>query len=351
LRPAIAVDAMGGDRAPREVVRGAVLAARSLHVEILLVGLEDVVRAELDAAGWCGDERNGDGDPGTIRVVPATEVIGMGESPAMAVRRKKGSSIARAVRLVRDGQAQAFVSAGNTGAVVASSIIQLRLLPTVQKPGIAVAIYAGPRPVIVCDVGANVEAIPEHLVQYGLMARLYATKILGVEGPRVGLVNIGEEGAKGNRLTKKTHELFRGTDLSFVGNVEGNEIFNGACDVAVCDGFTGNIVLKVSEGLAERLINSFKDLVRGAIEASTEADGGDGGDHPLIASLSGLKGMMDYAEFGGAPLLGVNGTVIIAHGRSDAKAISNAVRAALRMAEVDINRLIIEDLQAATAGS
>jgi glycerol-3-phosphate acyltransferase PlsX len=354
LSSAIAIDAMGGDRAPREVVRGAVMAARQLPGVLLhLVGRREAVETELASAGWSGSSLS---NLSNIAVVDAREVIDMADSPVDAFRRKRGSSIEVALRLVQSGEASAFVSAGNTGACVAVSTLLLRTLPLVKKAGIAVAFHAGPRPVVVCDVGANVETKPEHLLQYGVMASRYAQDILGVQDPRVALLNVGEEDAKGNRLAKVTHALFQTTGLNFQGNVEGVEIFRGACDVVICDGFTGNIVLKVSEGLAERLVELFRDVLEQALVSGAETPvpeaGARGEARPDAAavdlmrrSLLQLAGKLDYSEFGGAPLLGVNGVVIIAHGRSDAKAVSNAIRVAKRMSEVGINSRITSELE------
>jgi phosphate acyltransferase len=350
---AIAVDAMGGDKAPREAVRGAVQAVRlDPQVRVLLVGREAAVRAELDAAGWSGSG---------IDIVPAEHVIEMGDSPVEALRRKKGSSIEVAIRLVRSGDAAAMVSAGNTGACVAAATICLGLLPEVRRAGIAVAFDAGARPVVVIDVGANVSSKPEHLIQHGIMANLYARSVLRVENPRVGLLNIGEENEKGNVLTKTTHTLFRDTRLNFVGNVEGVEIFRGVCDVVVCDGFVGNIVLKVSEGLAERLVDLFQSTLRESfvsdlppVRQPGEAASGDGAgsiESKLRGVFKALRQKLDYSEYGGAPLLGVNGVIIIAHGRSDANAIANAIRVARRMAETDVNRLITEEIRAFQSSS
>jgi glycerol-3-phosphate acyltransferase PlsX len=337
LTLSIAIDAMGGDHAPREVVRGTVDAARgNPDARLLLVGREREVREELTEAGWNGSN---------IEVVAAEHVIGMGESPVEALRRKRGSSIEVATRLVRTGDAVAMVSAGNTGACVAAATIFLGLLPDVRRAGIAVAFHAGDRPVVVIDVGANVYSKPEHLIQYGIMANLYARSVLGVESPRVGLLNIGEEDEKGNPLTKMTHNLFRRTKLNFLGNVEGVQIFRGVCDVVVCDGFVGNIVLKVSEGLAERLVDLFRTTLEEAF-AGSDAASGAAASSRLRGAFTSLKDRLDYSEYGGAPLLGVNGVMIIAHGRSDARAISNAVRVARRMAETDVNRNITEEIRA-----
>ena len=344
MRPPIAVDAMGGDRAPAAVVRGALKAVEEMEgLRVELVGSEPEILRELEAAAWEGD---------SITVVPASETVGMGESPVEAVRSKKDSSGSVGLKRVRDGQACALVSAGNTGASVAAASLLLRTLPEVRKAGIAVVLNVGIRPLILMDVGANVEARPEHLVQYGVMASLYASRIHSVEDPSVGLLNIGEENVKGNRLAKQTHDLFRASDVSFRGNVEPGELFRGICDVAVCDGFTGNIVLKLAEGLAERLFLMFKD---GAGQVVSElADAGE--TAPAVSelvqvALARLGDTIDYAESGGAPLLGVNGTVIISHGRSGSKAISNAIRMANKMAEVDINSEIVENLRTLSSES
>jgi glycerol-3-phosphate acyltransferase PlsX len=356
---------MGGDHAPREVVKGAVLAAKELpDLDLHLVGLEDAIRAELAECDASDADR--------IHVVPATEVVGMGESPVVALRQKKDSSIARALKLVRDGEAQAFVSAGNTGACVAAATLLLRTLPAVKKAGIAVAFTVGTKPVVLLDAGANVEARPDHLFQYGVMASLYVSEILGIQNPRIGLLNVGGEGAKGNRLVKETHDLFQSSDLNFHGNVEGVEIFRGVCDVVVCDGFTGNIVLKVSEGIAERLFGLFKESAEqllaefsdafGSASSGRSASPDDGGGGELRRpsglgqmardgvkrAFGKIKERLDYAEFGGAPLLGLRGNVIVAHGRSDSRAILNAIRVAKRMTDVDITRRIVEDIRKVT---
>lgn len=349
MRLPIAVDAMGGDHAPAAVVRGALKAVEEMEgLRVELVGSEPEILRELEAEAWGGD---------SITVVPASETVGMGESPVEAVRSKKDSSVSVGLKRVRDGEACAFVSAGNTGASVAASSLLLRTLPEVRKAGIAVVLNVGIKPLILMDVGANIEARPEHLVQYGVMASLYASRIHSVEDPSVGLLNIGEENAKGNRLAKQTHDLFRVSDVSFRGNVEPGELFRGVCDVAVCDGFTGNIVLKLAEGLAERLFLMFKDgasQVVSELADARDADARDAGagepdsavSRLVQAALARLGDTIDYAKSGGAPLLGVNGTVIISHGRSGPKAISNAIRMANKMAEVDINSGIVQNLRA-----
>jgi phosphate acyltransferase len=336
--PAIAIDAMGGDRAPREIVRGAILAARqSPAIPLILAGDEARVREELEAGGWDGSN---------IEVVPSRCVIEMGDSPVEALRKKRGSSIEIATRLVKEGRAFAVVGAGNTGAAVAASTLLLGVLPNVKKAGIAVSFSTGDTRVVVIDVGANVYSKPEHLIQYGVMASLYAREILGVESPRVGLLNIGEEDEKGNALAKTTHTLFQKTKLNFIGNVEGVEVFRGVCEVVVCDGFVGNILLKTAEGMAERLLGLFHHAVKRAIESHPA-----GPDLPpsLREVVGEMERKLDYAEYGGAPLLGVNGVTIIAHGRSDQRAILNAIRVAQRMGEIDLNARFSEELFALSA--
>lgn len=330
----IAIDAMGGDRAPREVVHGAVRAALEIpDIHLFLVGQEDRVREELALLEWQGD---------TIDVVPAETVIAMSDSPVESLSKKRGSSIEVASRLVRTKEASAFVSAGNTGACVAAASLFLGRLKPVKRPGIAVVLQTGGNPVTVIDVGANINCKPEHLLQYAVMASIYSEEILGLERPRVGLMNIGEEDEKGHALAKQTHSLFLQTGLNYHGNVEGADLFRGELGVVVCDGFVGNIVLKVAEGLAERLLALFMGAITQGLRELP--------DSPTIMpvvqkSFEDLLRTLDYSEYGGAPLLGVNGTVIIAHGRSDSKAIVNAIKLARRMAVVNLNSRITDELQ------
>jgi glycerol-3-phosphate acyltransferase PlsX len=344
LPPTIAIDAMGGDRAPGAVVEGAFEAARLFaDTRILLVGREATVKQELDRVGWTSAQAP------NLEVLHAENVIDMCDSPVEALRRKKGSSIEVATRLVRDGSAIAMVSAGNTGACVAAGTILLGLLPEVRRAGIAVTFRAGELPVVVIDMGANVSSKPEHLIQYGIMASLYAKSVLQIERPRVGLLNIGEEDEKGNPLAKTTHELFLKTRLNFCGNIEGNHLFRGVVDVVVCDGFVGNIVLKVSEGLAEHLLELFKTTVEGVFGDGRAPGDTSGTAQKLQGSFGRLRERLDYSEYGGAPLLGVNGVMIIAHGRSDARAIANAIRVARRMAQENVNKHITEEIRAVSA--
>ena len=334
LTVSLAIDAMGGDRAPEEVVRGAVLVARGgLDVKLHLVGRADEVQEQVTRAEWEGE---------AIQVVPAEDVIEMSDSPVETLSRKKRSSIAVAMQMLSDGKADAFLSAGNTGACVAAGSLLLRRLKGVKRPGIAAAFHTGTNPVVLIDVGANVHGKPEHLIQYGVMASIYAEEVLDVQDPRVGLLNVGEEDEKGSELVKKTHQLFQNTDINFVGNVEGADLFKTNVEVVVCDGFVGNIVLKVSEGLAENLKVLATDAIRQSIDSlPNKQEVG----LAVRRAFADLEKRIDYSEFGGAPLLGVNGNVVIAHGRSDAKAFSNAIRFATKMAMSSLNEKFSEVLQ------
>ncbi|HAK95595.1 MAG TPA: phosphate acyltransferase PlsX [Planctomycetes bacterium] len=323
----LAVDAMGGDDAPREIVKGTVDAAGQLaDTQYLLVGREAAIDAELSQLGPVRDR---------IAIVDAPDVIAMDEVPVEALKRKRGSSIARAVGLVRQGKAQAIVSAGNTGAAVAASYMTLGTLKGIRRPGIAAAFYVKEHPVVVMDVGANIHCKPADLFLYGIMASLYAQEVLGVRTPRIGILNIGEEEKKGIALVRETADLFQRAEpgLDFVGNVEGDAIFRGLCDVIICDGFVGNIVLKVSEGLAENVLHVF-------MEEFAKCSGGGAALDTFRETLDRFRWRIDYAEQGGAPLLGVNGVCIICHGRSHARAMTNAMRCAVRMVQKNLNHKI-----------
>jgi len=308
----IAVDAMGGDHAPREVVRGAVQAFRELDLPIVLVGREEILRDELRFLGAGGEK---------IDVEHASEVVEMGETPGVAIRKKKHSSIRVGLNLVAEGKASAFVSAGNSGAVMAGALYVLRKIRGIDRPAITATIPTPSGPIVLIDAGANVGCKPAHLVQFGYMGDAYARKILGISRPRIGLVSIGEEDSKGTDLTRETGALFRKTNLNFVGNVEGRDFFVGKADVFICDGFVGNVALKTMEGMATAL----GQFLKHEIEKSAMAKLG-----VLLAggAIRQVKKRMDYTEYGGAPLLGVKGGVVICHGASDAKAIKNGIRCA-----------------------
>ena len=328
----IAVDAMGGDHAPDEVVAGAVRAASALGVEIALVGPAARLSALLRA-------QRAQRLP--IEIVDAPEVIEMHESPAMAVRKKRRSSIHVMLQQIREGKAAAAISAGNTGAAMGAGLLTLGRIPTIDRPAIAAILPTLQKtPAILLDVGANVDCRPKHLLQFGVMGHVYAHRVLGIPSPRVAILSNGAEATKGNELTIRAAELLRDSGLNFIGNVEGRDFFSGLADVVVCDGFVGNVVLKFMEGLALALRQVVRD----------ELGGGVG---PLLGLyLAPLKrrGMnlwrrMDYREYGGAPLLGVNGIVIIAHGSSNAWAIRNAIRVAAEAAQ----RQIVEPIAAEMA--
>ncbi len=323
----IAVDALGGDDAPGQVVAGALARLRDRQSErLLLVGDEPAVRDEVLRAG---------GDPGEFGFVHAPERIEMGDAAATSVRRKKRSSIAVCAELVKQGEAQALVSAGNTGAVVAASQLKLGRLPGVERPAIATYVPTSQtNGCVLLDVGATADCKPSHLVQFAQMGAVYAQYILGRPSPRVGLLNIGEESTKGNELSQSTYQLLAGTPLHFVGNVEGRGIFGGAADVVVCDGFTGNVVLKFSESIVELLGTMLRREMTRDLRSKL-------GAVILGPAFRRFRKDLDYAEYGGAPLLGVDGVVIIAHGSSSPKAIKNALRVAGEFVSHRINERIV----------
>ncbi len=309
----IVLDAMGGDNAPEATVAGAVEAARAFGVEVVLVGPRDKIQVAL-----AGHDTTGLALP----IVHAAETISMDEHPAMAVRRKKDSSIAVAARLVRDGQGDAFISAGHSGAVMAAATLILGRLPGIARPALATVFPRQQGFFLLTDGGANTDCRPEYLLQFATMGSLYAEKVLGVNRPRVGLLSNGEEETKGDRLVQETHALLRQANgLRFVGNVEPKEMMAGVADVVVADGFVGNIVVKSSEAVAEMLLGTIREeLTRSLLTRLPAA--------LLRPAFARVRARMDYREYGGAPLLGLRGIVIFAHGRSDARAIRNAIRVA-----------------------
>ncbi len=322
----IIVDAMGGDHAPQVVINGAIAAVGEYNTEVVLVGNEETVKSLLKKAGYSGDK---------IMVFPAQEVIGMSESAATSVRRKRNSSIVVGIDLVKEGQGDAFFSAGNTGAVVCAASLGLGLLPGIERPGIAIVTPTLKGISLIIDVGANIDPKPNQLLQYGIMADAYIHYIFNKPNPTVGLLNIGEEEVKGTGFIKETHELLQKSSLNFIGNVEGKDLFSGKCDIVICDGFVGNVALKVSESAAEAMqIFLKRHLLSNTL--------GKIGLLFLMPSLKRFKKDIDYAEYGGAPLLGVNGVVIIGHGRSNAKAIKNAIRVAGEEVERRVNARILE---------
>lgn len=325
----IALDAMGGDHAPREEVRGAISACRELALQVILVG--DPAKIEAEMAEY-PEARSL-----PLEIVAATERIAMDEHPAAAVKRKRQASVVIANELVRNGQAAAVVSAGNTGAAMAASLLRLGRIKGIERPAIAVPMPTMTGVTVFLDAGANADCEPENLAQFAMMGTVYAEKVLGLANPRVALLNIGEEETKGNILTQAAYPLLAASGLRFVGNVEGGDIHRGAAEVIVCDGFVGNVVLKVSEGLAFVLLNQVKEAAAASVKGRL-------GGLLLRSSLRAVRGRMDYSEYGGAPLLGVDGVSIISHGRSNAKAIRNALRVAAKAVEQGVVETIRQSM-------
>lgn len=324
----IAVDAMGGDNAPFVIVKGAVEAVREYGFDVILVGDRDRINQELSRHSYPKEK---------IDIVHAGEVIEMEESPAISVRRKKDSSINVAVNLLKSKTADALVSAGNTGAVACSAVLTLGLLEGIERPGIAVMMPTLNDASLLIDVGANIDPKPEHLYQYAIMGTIYLSHILNRTKPKVGLLNIGEEETKGTEFLKETYKLLQSARLNFIGNVEGKDIFTGKSDVIVCDGLIGNVVLKVSESLAETINKLLRRELKNNFITKL-------GAFLSAPAFSALKKKIDYSEYGGAPLLGIDGICIIGHGRSSSKAIRNAIRVASEFVSHRINEKIVEAL-------
>lgn len=330
----IALDAMGGDHAPEEIIKGALLAVAESSVEILLVGKEEVIREHLT--------RLTKQIPAAIQIVDAREVVEMDETAITPLRRKRNSSIRICANLVSEGRADAFVSAGNTGATWTSAKAVMGMIEGVGRPALATVLPSVKGHTLLLDVGANVDSKPNHLREFAVMGHFYAQMLFGIAEPRVGLLSIGEEEGKGNELIKETFRVMKETGLNFIGNAEGRDVFNGNCDVVVCDGFTGNVVLKASEALGEFVSKTLKREMNATLSRKL-------GGLLARSAFEDLKKRMDYSEYGGAPLLGVKGGCIVCHGRSSAKAIKNAVRVARDFAVNRIDEKIrtkINDLHA-----
>lgn len=325
--PVIAVDAAGGDYAPREVVKGAIKAAEEYKIDIALVGRKDIITV----LGGRRLVENG------ISIVDASEVIDFHEHPVEAVNSKRQSSIVIGTGLVKEGMASSFVSAGNTGAVFYAALALLGKTEGVDRPAIATIINVNGGPSVLLDSGANADCRPDHLVKFAQLGNIYASEIFGMESPRVGLLNMGGEEGKGNRLAKETYQLLKQTELNFVGNVEGHDISTGSADIIVTDGFTGNIVLKTLEGLGDTILK-----LKNHGQTFSRAYNMRGRELLVEVGLGTLAKRMDYRQVGGASLLGLNGNVIIAHGRSQATAIKNAIVLAKRSAEKNVWQKIKE---------
>lgn len=325
----IAVDAMGGDYAPGEIVEGAVQASRELDCRIVLVGKGDVVKKELERLGAANLP---------IDVVHASEAVDMDESPSLAYRKKKDSSIMVGVELIKSGSADAFVSAGNTGAVMATALLKLRPMPGISRTPIAVMLPTSKGWTVLLDAGANVDCKPRNLLEFGIMGSIYSSFITGKAAPVVATLSIGEEEGKGNEVLREASALLKQSSINFTGNIEAKEVYRGNADVIVCDGFVGNIALKVSESLAEMTSKALKDVFGTNLRSKLA--------YLLVRPyLDAFKKRVDHSEIGGAPLLGVNGTVIISHGSSKAKSIRNAVMQAQKFTKLDINSNIKQLLE------
>jgi glycerol-3-phosphate acyltransferase PlsX len=317
----IGIDVSGGDFAPAEIFKGAVLAKEEYRENIVLIGVKEEIEEQA---------RKNKVDLGQFEIIDAPEKIDMGESPANAVRRKKNSSIVIGTNLLKEKKIDAFVSCGNTGAAVAAATLMLGLIEGAERPGIGVMIPTTQAGVsLVVDVGANVEPKPAHLFQYGIMSSIYYELVLNKQNPTVGLLNIGEEESKGSDFLRQVHKLFTASSLNFIGNVEAKYLFSGKCDCIICDGFVGNVALKVTEGCAEAMGKFLFEIIM-------KDPFGLLGLFLIKKSLRKFKRILDYAEYGGAPLLGVNGVVIIGHGRSNALAVKNAIKAGIQELRYDL---------------
>lgn len=326
----VAVDAMGGDHAPKAEVEGAIRAVRAFDVQVILVGREDALRKELalhDGARWL-----------PIQIVHASEAVTMTDSVTKAVRGKRDSSIRVAARLVREGVAQGLVSAGNTGAAMVTAKMVQGMVPGVHRPALASAFPTlKGTPAVMLDVGANVDCTPHMLAQFAVMGDIYSRVIFHTPNPRVGLLSIGEEEHKGNDLTRSAAKLIRTLPLNFIGNVEGRDVYTGTADVIVCDGFIGNVALKVSEGLVDVIKHMLQESLNATITRQI-------GYVLSRTAFTDFKKRVDYSEYGGAPLLGVRGVCIICHGRSNANAIKNAIRVAAEFATARVNERLESEL-------
>jgi len=332
----IAIDAMGGDNAPGEIISGVLESIELLgdNDEMIIVGPQDIIEPQLPS------EKS---RKGVISIVDAPQVIDMDEPPVESLRKKRKSSIAVMAKMAKLNQADAVISAGNTGACVAAFQMRMRNLAGVNRPGIAVVFPTFEGPVTICDVGANIACKPINLYQYGAMAKIYSKHLHGIENPRVGLMSIGQEDAKGNEIVKKARELMKSdTNMNFVGNIEGRDIFKGVCDIAVCDGFVGNVILKLTEGVVDGLFKAIKyELSNEKLRLAMKFK-------PVIKRI---YKKYDYNEYGGALLLGVNGTAVICHGSSKSRTIKNAILASKSFYTKKINDKIIEYLSQASVGT
>lgn len=325
----IAVDAMGGDHAPYEIIKGAVEAQKELGVEIILVGNQGQIESEL---------KKHDVHIEKIHIHHTTETITNDDKPVYAVRHKKDSSMVVGLNLVKEGNADAFVSAGNTGALLAGSLFRLGRIKGIDRPAIGAPYPTQKGISLLVDAGANAECKPRNLLEFGIMGQIYAEKVLQIEKPGIGLVNIGAEEGKGTEVIKQAYGLYKKNSLNFVGNVEARELSRGAADVIVCDGFVGNVVLKLTEGVAMAIMDMLKQQLKKNFITKL-------GAAILMPALKSFKKELDYTEYGGALMLGVNGAVVKAHGSSNAKAVKNAIRQAKSFVEHEVIQAIVQELE------
>ena len=326
----VALDGMGGDDAPRSVVEGAIEAAREHDFRIVLVGDQNLLQSELER------HKN---VPKNVSIHHAGSFVRMEESAAISIRKKKDASVAICADLIKEGAVDAMVTAGHTGAAVVACTLKLRLLEGIERPGIGILFPTlGAGPTLLIDVGANIDTKPSHLFQYALMGDVYFRYLLRKNRPSIGILNIGEEESKGTEFIKEAHQLLNKSRLHFIGNVEGRDIFNGRVDIVVCDGFVGNVVLKVAESIADVIGKLLKQKLK-------ESPITQLGAFLAMPAFNALKREIDYAEQGGAPLLGINGTCIICHGSSNARAIKNAIRVSSEFVKYEINQHIVEALR------
>lgn len=329
----IAVDAMGGDHAPRNIVRGAVAAARQRHAdqEIVLVGRSDAIEAELSRLDTRGL---------SLRIVHASQVVEMDDPPALSVMKKSDSSITRAIELLHQGEVDAVFSAGSTGAVTAAACLKLRTLPGIERPALATTIPTLVGRGLLLDAGANTDCRPRHLMQFAVMGDIFARQVLHIETPRVGLMNIGEESTKGNELTRQVFKLLATKNMNFIGNIEGRNVFDGTVDVIVCDGFVGNVIIKVAESLAYALDKTFRDeIMRSPLRRF--------GAFLVKPAFRRLRKKVDYAEYGGVPLLGINGVCVVGHGHSSPRAVTNAIGVAAKSVRYNVNEHMVRAIHEA----
>jgi len=325
----IYVDGMGGDNSPVEIVKGCVLAVNEYDIGLTIIGTYEIIEKELSKYKY---------NKSKIEIINATEIIKNDDEPALAIKRKKDSSIVVGMNLVRDNNNAVLISAGNTGALLAGGLLKIGRIKGILRPALAPIIPTKNGPSLLIDAGANTDCKPKQLLQFAIMGSVYMEKVIGIEAPRVGLVNIGTEKNKGNDLTKETFKLLKGSNLNFIGNIETRDIPYGVTDIIVCDGFTGNVILKLIEGLSSFILHSLKENMLSTTK-------GKMGALLLKSSLKNFKDQFDYSEHGGAPFLGVNGGLIKAHGSSNAYAIKNAIRQGIKYLNQEVNKSISEEIK------